>query len=105
MKKFIRYQIIKRISFKDEFLNIEDCEALDINIETRGSVQETECEYAETLNVMKTATTFDLTFILFKISKTSFIKPVLPRLSGKAGHGQDMDTNSNISFCHADSFW
>ena len=76
MKKFITYQIIKQLSFKDEFFNIEECEALDF--ETRGSVQETECEYADTLNIMKMATTFDLTSISFVIPKTSLIKPVLP---------------------------
>ena len=26
-------------------------------------------------------------------------------VSGKAGHGQDADTDSIISFCRADTFW
>lgn len=74
MKKFIRYQIIKQLSFKGEFFNIEECKGLDF--ETSGSVWETECEYADTLNLMKMATTFDLLSISFVIPKMSLIKPV-----------------------------
>ena len=76
MKKFIRHQATKRVSSKDELFSEEVCEALDF--ETRGSVQETEYEHTDTLNILKMSTTFDFTSLSFEVSKTSFIKPLPP---------------------------